>query len=86
LLNSYPNYLDPEELGKILKQLSSKLINESSKKSTLVALTKLSPQLALSKSVIEVLNNVLVQLTNNFINHQNDSVAQCAQEAVAKII
>lgn len=52
LLKSYPTYLEPEQIRKILSELAAKLNGESSKKSILVALTKLNPKLALSKSVI----------------------------------
>lgn len=86
LLSDFSNYFEPQMLLEYLQELNSKLVTEPTKKGILIALTKLNPGIALSKSVIEVLNRTLLEISTSLINHQNASVADSAQEAVAKLI
>lgn len=86
LFNSFSGYFQPQILNEYLKELHSKLISEPAIKGVLIALTKLNPSIAMSKEVIEILNRILLEISTKFINHQNASIADSAQEAVAKLI
>lgn len=70
-LDEYCCYLNPDVVAEILKELGSKLEIESSKKSILVALTKLNLNIQINKNVMDSLNYCLTLITNNFINHKN---------------
>jgi hypothetical protein len=79
LLSNYSSYFQPQLLLDYLQELKSKLTTESSKKGILIALTKLNTDISLSKSVVEVLNKILLEISTSLINHQNASVAEYAQ-------
>lgn len=71
LLSEYDSYLEPPVATEILRELGSKLEGETSKKSILVALTKLSPNLQLANEVVGALDRCLSVVMSSFLNHKD---------------